>query len=200
MEKRLLAVTRLDEVASSEDVEPEAAKMLQAICRVRYWASTLMGREMDSYLIGLLFYTMAQLISFNSEVRYTRRELMAYLHRVLSAAMLCQRLTPAPPSYLPANHDLWIDEPNKEVWVERQRVELAPTEYDLMLTLYRHANQLCTRQVISQAVYGIDYDKLTMEDTINALVSRLRERIEPNPRQPRYILNVRGAGYKLNLN
>jgi len=200
MEKRLLGLSHLDTITDTQDLEPELAKTFQAVCRVRYWASLLLGREMETYLLGLLFCTISQLISFDAAVRYTRRELAAYLHRVLSAAMLCQKLTPTPPSHIPANHDVWIDEPNKEVWVEYQRVELAPTEYELMLTLYRQANQLCTRQMISRAVYGIDYDKLTMADTINALVSRLRERIEPNPRQPKYIINVRGVGYKLMLN
>jgi DNA-binding response OmpR family regulator len=200
MERRLLNLSRLDAAVDIEDVEPEVAKSLQAICRVRSWASSLIGREMEAYLLGLLFYTVSQLITYDATVRYTRRELIAYLHRVLSAAMLCQKLTPAPPAHIPANLEVWIDEANKEVWVEYQRVELAPTEYELMLTLYRQANQLCTRQMISQAVYHINYDKLSMDDTINALVSRLRERIEPNPRHPRYIINVRGLGYKLRLN
>lgn len=199
LERRLLDLSHLDAAAAAENWEPELAKIFRAICRVRYWASILIGREMNTYLLGLLFCTVSQLISYDAAVRYTRRELAAYLHRVLSAAMLCQELMPAPPSHIPAHQDLWIDEPNKEVWIEHQRVELAPTEYELMLTLYRQANQLCTRQMISRAVYGVDYDKLTMDDTINALVSRLRERIEPNPRQPKYVINVRGVGYKLKL-
>lgn len=210
LEKRLLAAAYLDEMADIQGLEPEVSKTLQAIGRVRYWASTWMGRELNSYLVGLLFCTVAQLVSYNPIVRYTRRELIAYLHQVLSIAMICQKLMPRPRENLPpqAINSLWIDEPNKEVWVEGRSIRLTPQEFDFLLYLYNRQGQLCSREDIAEHVFGAEYkshdmsarEKNRMEETrLNSTMSRMRRKIEPDPDMAKYIIAIRGEGYRLEL-
>lgn len=209
MERHLLAVSRLDEEIDVTDLEPEVQKALQAIYRVRYHASVMIGCNLDAYLRGLLFYTISQLATYDAEVQHTRQELIPYLHSLMSAAMLCQKLLPPPPTELPpqALHSLWIDEANKEVWIESRSVQLTSQEFDLLFYLYQHRGQLCGRVEIAEHVLEAEYgrdvserEKKKMEDTrLNSMMSRLRKKIEPTPAHPRYIINVRGEGYKLDL-
>ena len=209
MEKQLLGVSRLDEEIDAEGLEPETQKALWAISRVRQHASTVIGHEMNAYLGILLFVTVNQLIAYNSKVRHTRRELIPYLHSLLSAAMLCQKLIPPPPEDLlpQAIKSLWIDESNKEVWVESRQVQLTSQEFELLLYLYHHTGQLCSRIAIAEHVFGAEYgldmsewEKRKTEDTrLNSTMSRLRKKIEPDPGRPKYISVVRGEGYRLEI-
>jgi DNA-binding response OmpR family regulator len=101
---------------------------------------------------------------------------------------------------LPAQalHSLWVDEAEHEVWVEGKKVGLAPTEYELLLVLYRRPNQLCSRQDISRELYRLDYG-LETEDAINTTMTRLRRKIETVSARGKYIITVRGKGYRLKL-
>jgi two-component system, OmpR family, alkaline phosphatase synthesis response regulator PhoP len=129
----------------------------------------------------------------------------------MSAAMLTARVMPAPklPSELTlqAENSIWIDEANKEVWVEGRLVELSPLEYAALLYLYRNANQLCQRASLVENVYNEFYDAgisasdkgRIEEDRLNSLMSRLRQKIERNPKHPKFVKSKRGSGYKLEL-
>ena len=209
MERRLASVFHLDQEIDLEGLEPEIQKTLQAIGRIRRQASRVMGDELKTYLGGLLFCAMGRLAAYDPTVRHTRNELIPYLHSLLSAAILCQHLMPAPKEDLPlqALHSLWIDENNKEVWVEGRRVTLSSQEFELLLYLYRHQGQLCQRITIAEQVFGASYepgmseaDKRRIEEgRLNSTMSRLRKKLEPNPNHPKYISVVRGEGYRLEL-
>ncbi len=200
MERQLMAVSRLDEVATVEGLEAEVQKALQTISRVRRQVEPLINHDIDAYLIGLLFCVASQLAKYDPEVRYNRRQLVPYLYSLLLAGMLCKKLIAPPPGDLPpqAIYSLWIDENRKDVWVEGRKIKLAPGEYDFLKVLYHQANRLCTRQEISKELFGMDHGRET-EDAINATMTRLRKKIEPDPKRPKYIITVRGEGYKLEL-
>jgi DNA-binding response OmpR family regulator len=209
MERRLLAVSHLDEEADFEGLEAEVQKALQAISLIRHRASTVVDGDMGTYLGGLLFCAAGQLAAYEPEVRHTRYELIPYLHALLSAAMLCQKLLPLPQEGLPSQavHSLWIDEPNKKVWVEGRPVSLSPQEFDLLLYLYHHPGRLCSRMAIAEQVFGAAYEadvsdaekRRLEEGRLNSTMSRLRKKVEPNPSHPKYIIAVRGEGYRLEL-
>ncbi len=84
---------------------------------------------------------------------------------------------------------------------------LSPQEFDLLLYLYHHQDQLCNRMTIAEQVFGVAYepdmtdgDKKRMEEgRLNSAMSRLRKKVEPNPSHPKYIIAVRGEGYVLEL-
>ncbi len=160
-------------------------------------------------MAGLLFSAVDYLATYDPGVRYLRRELVPYLHSLLTAAMLCQTLTPPPREDLPAQalHSLLIDEASKKVWMEGRQIILSPQEFDLLLYLYQHQGQLCSRTNITDEVFADSYEpdmsaserRRMDEGRLNSTMSRLRKKIEPNPNHPKYIIAVRGQGYRLEL-
>jgi len=74
---------------------------------------------------------------------------------------------------------------------------LTDLEYRVLLLLYGHLNQICDKYQIVEAVWGEDYIDQVDDARIDKLLSRLRAKLEPDPRNPRYVVTVRGRGYKL---
>ncbi len=66
-------------------------------------------------------------------------------------------------------------------------------EYSLLEAFVRHPNRVLTRDQLLEITRG--YDAEVFDRTIDVLILRLRRKIEPNPRQPRYIRTERGMGY-----
>jgi len=91
---------------------------------------------------------------------------------------------------------LVVDESSGEIWVNRNLVALSPKEQALFDLLYRNAGRVCSKQEIAQAVWP-EYRAEVYDYQIESLVKRLREKLEPNPRNPVLITTVRGRGYKM---
>jgi hypothetical protein len=91
-----------------------------------------------------------------------------------------------------------VDVESGNVWVDGI---LAPTltdlEYRLMLLLYGRLNKICDKYTIVESVWGEEYIEEVDDARIEKLLSRLRQKIEPDPSKPRYITTVRGRGYRL---
>jgi DNA-binding response OmpR family regulator len=219
MEKYLLAASRLDddiaiedvatENVATENVVPEIAKAVKAIAFVRKQAAKI-GIKMTHYHLGQMLHTLGRLLTYQPGVRHTRRELMPYLHTLVSAAMIQQKLIAPSRPDLPtqAIYGLWIDEEKQEVWVEGQiKEDLTTQEYELLYFLYKRAEESCSRELILKEVFEIEYSpdmlpqqrKSYSDPRINSAISRLRKKIEPDPDNPKYIISVWGSGYKLNL-
>jgi hypothetical protein len=93
---------------------------------------------------------------------------------------------------------IWIDVDAGDVWVEGQRVAtLTELEYRLLQTLYGRLGKLCDKYLIVESVWGQEYLDTVDDARIEKLISRLRSKIEPDPSQPRYLITIRGRGYKL---
>ena len=91
-----------------------------------------------------------------------------------------------------------MDVESGNVWVDsRQTPTLTDLEYRLLLLLYGRLNKNCDKYQIVEAVWGEDYIDQVDDARIDKLLSRLRAKIEPEPRNPRYLITVRGRGYKL---
>lgn len=91
---------------------------------------------------------------------------------------------------------LAVDGAGGEIWVNRELVSLSPKERALFDLLHRSAGQLCSKQKIAAAVWP-EYETQANDYQIESLVKRLREKLEPDPRNPVLILTERGRGYKL---
>lgn len=76
-----------------------------------------------------------------------------------------------------------------------QDIELTPKLFDLMLLLAKSPGRVFTRDDLLERVWGIDYAGETR--TVDVHVTWLRKKIEQDPSDPRYLLTVRGVGYKL---
>ncbi len=90
---------------------------------------------------------------------------------------------------------LVIDTTQHEVLVDGESVELTPNEYKLLVTLGRYPGRVYSRFELIERVQGYDYEGY--ERTIDVHVKNLRKKIEPDPRNPRYVETVFGAGYRL---
>ncbi len=92
--------------------------------------------------------------------------------------------------------DLWVDLPRREVRCGEHKVQLTPTEYDLLKVLIAHAGKVLThRQLVKEVWGGVSY-----EDELHLLrvnISNLRRKIEPDPTRPRYVVTEPGVGYRL---
>ena len=91
---------------------------------------------------------------------------------------------------------LRIDFSAREVRVDGLRQSLTAHEYDLLSALARNAGRVLSRDQLLELVKGEDADE-AFDRSIDVHVSRLRQKIEPDPRHPRYVKTVRGAGYLL---
>ncbi|MEW9094885.1 MAG: response regulator transcription factor [Clostridiaceae bacterium] len=90
-----------------------------------------------------------------------------------------------------------IDEEKIEVRKNGELVELKPKEYKMFLHMAKHANQIMSKEKLCSEVWGEDY--IGFDNTIMVHIRRLREKIEEDPSNPKYIINVKGLGYKFVL-
>ncbi len=90
--------------------------------------------------------------------------------------------------------DVTLDVPRMRVTVGERAVELTPTEFQLLATLAREPGRVFTRGQLLDAVHGVAFE--SYERAIDAHVKNIRRKLEPDPREPRYVLTVHGVGYR----
>ena len=99
---------------------------------------------------------------------------------------------------VPSNQGIRLDPDSGEVWVNGVQIPtLTNLEYRLLLLLYGRLGKICTKYEVVEAVWGEEYIDEVDDARIEKLVSRLRQKIEPDIANPRYVLTIRGRGYKL---
>ncbi len=111
-------------------------------------------------------------------------------------ARIKTRLRPSPEaavSTLPIG-DLVIDVTAHEVKRGDQSISLTPLEFDLLLALAMKPNQVFTREMLLEQVWGYQYKADTR--LVNVHVQRLRAKVELDPDEPRIVMTVRGVGYR----
>ena len=81
------------------------------------------------------------------------------------------------------------------VTVGGRRVDLTPTEFQLLAAMARQPGRVFTRAQLLDAVHGVAFE--SYERAIDAHVKNIRRKLEPDPRSPRYLLTVFGVGYRL---
>jgi two-component system OmpR family response regulator len=92
---------------------------------------------------------------------------------------------------------LVIDFSHRTVELAGVVIALTSTEFAVLAALAQHAGHPLTRESLLQLVHG--RDDLAFDRSIDVHVSRLRSKLEPDPRQPRLIKTIRGHGYVLSL-
>ena len=90
--------------------------------------------------------------------------------------------------------DFVLDVPRMKTTVAGRSVDLTTTEFQLLATLARHPGRVFTRGQLLDAMRGVAVE--SFERAIDAHVKNIRRKIEPDPRNPRYVLTVYGIGYK----
>jgi two-component system response regulator MtrA len=90
--------------------------------------------------------------------------------------------------------DLTIDVSAHEVRRGDSRINLTPLEFDLLLALANKPQQVFTREMLLEQVWGYHYKADTR--LVNVHVQRLRAKVEHDPDNPRIVQTVRGVGYR----
>jgi DNA-binding response OmpR family regulator len=122
---------------------------------------------------------------------FSLRELTARIRAVLRRA---EKTTVASSPLLRVG-DLTLDRGSRLVTVDSNIVELTPSEFDLLATLMASPGRVFSRLELLDKLQGDAYEGY--ERTIDVHIRNLRTKIEPDPRNPRYVLTVYGIGYRL---
>ena len=123
---------------------------------------------------------------------YSARELVARIRAVLRRRGDAAE-APSPDGVLEAG-PVRMDVERHVVAVDGEQVPLPLKEFDLLEYLLRNAGRVLTRGQLIDRVWGSDYVGDTK--TLDVHVKRLRAKLEPDPANPKYLLTVRGLGYK----
>jgi two-component system response regulator MtrA len=90
--------------------------------------------------------------------------------------------------------DLELDVAGHEVRRGEERINLTPLEFELLLALATKPEQVFTREMLLEQVWGYQYKADTR--LVNVHVQRLRAKIEDDPDNPKLVTTVRGVGYR----
>jgi len=122
---------------------------------------------------------------------FSPKELVARVRAVLRRAE-----NAGSPAEVIRSADLTLDLPRMQASLGSAAlpVELTPSEFQLLATLARQPGRVFTRAQLLEAVAGVAFE--SYERAIDTHVKNIRRKIEPNTREPRYLLTVYGVGYK----
>ena len=90
---------------------------------------------------------------------------------------------------------LSIDDEQKEVTVDGEPVRLTPIEYNILLLLVKNQGKVFSIDQIYESIWN--EDAIGVDNTVAVHISHIREKIEINPKEPRYLKVVWGVGYKI---
>ena len=121
---------------------------------------------------------------------YSSRELLARIKAVLRRGQEPEELMPVTLESGPVRMDV----ERHVVTVNGEHAAMPLKEFDLLEMLLRNTGRVLTRAQLIDRVWGSDYVGDTK--TLDVHVKRLRAKVEPDPASPRYIVTVRGMGYK----
>ena len=119
---------------------------------------------------------------------FSIRELMARVKAVL------RRAAPQPPPDIYRFSDVEVNVRSNEVRRNGSRVELSAKEFALLAYFVAHPAETLSRDRLLDAVWG--YENYPNTRTVDTHIVHLRQKLEPNPEEPRFILTVHGTGYK----
>ena len=114
--------------------------------------------------------------------------------RLLAEFVQRQATPPAPPE----TTSLWVDTASGQVLVNGAAVEtLTALEYKLIQLLFQNRDKIIDKYQIVTHVWGESYIDEVDDARIEKLISRLRQKIEPDPASPTFLTTIRGRGYRL---
>lgn len=90
---------------------------------------------------------------------------------------------------------LTINDDNKEVFVDGEPIKLTPIEYNILLLLVKNAGKVFSIDEIFERIWN--EEAIGADNTVAVHIRHIREKIEINPREPRYLKVVWGVGYKI---
>ena len=122
---------------------------------------------------------------------FSPRELVSRVRAVLRRV---DPATAAVASEIVVDNDLKINFDQRKVIVRGKEIKLRPTEYRLLYQLVSNAGKLLTHEMLLSRVWGSEYRD--EDQYVRLYMTYLRQKIEKDPKNPKYILSERGLGYR----
>ncbi len=122
---------------------------------------------------------------------FSQRELLSRIQAVLRRAEMPPLV---PKTQVVVDDDLSVDFARNEVVVKGEKVALTPTEHRLLYHLVSNPGRVLTYETLLAKVWGYEYREEA--HYVRLYVNYLRQKIEPDPANPKYILTERGLGYR----
>jgi len=91
--------------------------------------------------------------------------------------------------------DLEINLETHEVKIEKKNIKLTPTEFDILVLLAKNRGKVFSITNLYESVWNQEF--MESDNTVMVHIRKIREKIEENPRKPRFIKTVWGVGYKI---
>lgn len=181
----------------------EKRKVGNAILRVREQAYQAIQHAPTQYAQCLLFNAAAELLENEPPIMRGRKDTARLVHRLMLSGLICAdmgNIIKEPPrrAFLP----LVVNEVEKIVCRGDKVIDVPETEFRLLCYLYKNAGKTCARETICHEVFNIqdkpEFNQL--HNQIDTNLNRLRDKIEPDPKSPHYIITLHGVGVRLVTN
>ena len=131
-------------------------------------------------------------------VEAQRYETIARLEETLRMLKQENLAQPAPdiPERFVQISSLTIDRQKRLAVLDREPLSLTATEFDLLDYLVRHCDRIVTASELVKTIQGYDLVEADARPIVRVHIQRLRQKLGDDPDRPRYILNIRGRGYR----
>ena len=129
----------------------------------------------------------ALLVLQKNEVARVRSQLRRYTQ--LGAAVSCES------QHIYTTGGLTVNDDQKEVQVDGEALKLTPIEYNILLLLIKNQGRVFSINQIYENIWN--EEAIAADNTIAVHIRHIREKIEINPKEPRYLKVVWGLGYKI---
>jgi DNA-binding response OmpR family regulator len=126
-----------------------------------------------------------------------QRDLVGLMQRAIHELQVpagAEAAEPQPDRYLRLR-GLSLDLQRHVAQAQDQLLDLTLTEFKMLAYLMNHPDQVISPRELVSAVQGYDADEHEARAIVRVHIRRLRQKIEPDPDEPQYVLNVRGVGY-----
>ena len=125
---------------------------------------------------------------------FSMREVVARVRTNMRRAVaMAPQSAPEPSGDQLRAKDLMIDKARHAVFKDGKEIELTQREYELILYLAENPGKVISREELMSRVWQYDYYGDLR--AVDVAIRRLREKLEPNPSEPEYVMTKRGAGY-----
>ncbi len=125
---------------------------------------------------------------------FSPRELASRIKAVIRRTEMDASSSSASKSLIAIDDRLEVDFNRRQVFVDGEEVKLRPTEYRLLYHLVQNAGYTLTHEMILSKVWGYEYRDESQY--VRLYITYLRQKIEADPSNPKYILTERGVGYR----
>jgi DNA-binding response OmpR family regulator len=180
------------------------ATLESAIEAVRLGARDYILKPMDPPYI---LTRVREILNEQSEPR-RRRELIAQvqgilseLHQLNGSDAPVMNLPPALAAADPARYlrrgSLILDLHTRHVLLDDRYIPLSPTTFDYLVILARHSPDMVPYVKLVREAQGYDVDQSEAREIVRWHIHEIRKKLEENPRNPKFIITVRHAGYRL---